>query len=357
MPPFGALRLRLSDVRALDVLGACALSALSACIGSVSDKPERAYTPSGADTGSGTHTGHTAGPQIDPSMFPAGDPGVAAAELGSTDEQPIYTDGVGAFRTRCKYSHMNYDDPIVYPDHPGVSHLHTHIGNTDTDAFSTAESLRNSGNSTCRGGTINRSAYWVPTLLDAQGMPVAPTYADIYYKSGYEGIAARDVQAFPKGLRMIAGDAGASQTQPRARWYCHNNTQVEATGPILDCPEGDELVAHIQFPQCWDGKNTDSVDHKSHMAYPQNGACPSTHPVPVLELTYKVHYPVPAGGTTGMRLASDAYDYARSRGGYSVHADYFEAWDPDIMKTFVEDCVQKGLDCHSHLLGDGRMML
>lgn len=351
MPPFAARSLRHALAASLACVGICT----GACVGAVDGASNTSGTLSSAD--GGAHSGHVAGPQLDPATFPSGDPGVAIAALDTTDEQPVYTDGVGAFRTRCQYSHMNYDDPIVYPGHPGVSHLHTHLGNTGTDAYSTADSLRNSGNSTCRGGTINRSAYWVPTLLDAEGAPLAPTYADIYYKSGYEGVAAADVHAFPKGLRMIAGDAGASASQRRARWYCHNHTEIESTGPILDCPAGDDLVAHIQFPQCWDGENTDSIDHKSHMAYPEGGSCPATHPVPVLELTYRVHYEVPAAGTAGLHLASDAYDLEGARGGYSVHADYFEAWDPDIMETFVEDCVRKGLDCHSHLLGDGRMML
>jgi hypothetical protein len=346
MPRFGAPRFGL-------VFGSCVMAALVACQGDIQAHGSLSYTAHGADGGSATPSADA--PAIDLSDLPVGDPGTAVAELASTDEQPIYTDGVGAFRTRCKFSHMNYDDPIVYPRQPGVSHLHTHLGNTLTDAFSSADSLRNTGNSTCRGGTINRSAYWVPTLFDAAGAPVAPSFADIYYKSGYEGISASDIRAFPKGLRMIAGQPGASAAQDRARWYC-DSTGLEPTGAILDCPAGDELVLYVQFPQCWDGKNADSADHRSHMAYPSGGACPSSHPVPVLELSYKVHYPVPSGGTAGMRLSSDHYEGAL-RGGYSVHADYFEAWDPDIMETFVSDCVQKGLDCHSHLLGDGRMML
>src|SRR5690606_18586551 len=121
---------------------------------------------------------------------------------------------IGAFRTSCSFSHMNYDDPIVFPGQPGKAHLHAYFGNTLADASSTAESLRNSGNSTCRGGIANRSAYWVPAVIDENGAPVKPNSAQIYYKTGYRGIRPEQVQVFPQGLRMIAGDAksaGADQ--------------------------------------------------------------------------------------------------------------------------------------------------
>ena len=35
------------------------------------------------------------------------------------------------------------------------------------------------------------------------------------------------------------------------------------------CPNG--VRAQINFPSCWDGKNADSPDHKSHVAFPSGG--------------------------------------------------------------------------------------
>ena len=60
--------------------------------------------------------------------------------------------------------------------------------------------------------------------------------------------------------------------------------------PTTNCVDG--LRAQITFPSCWDGKNLDSDDHKSHMSYPEggqpdNGDCPESHPV-------KVSSPFPA---------------------------------------------------------------
>ena len=63
---------------------------------------------------------------------------------------------------------MAFDDPIVYPGQVGKSHLHVFFGNTGANANSTAASIAGSGNSTCDGGTVNRSAYWVPALIDTR---------------------------------------------------------------------------------------------------------------------------------------------------------------------------------------------
>jgi hypothetical protein len=304
-----------------------------------------------ADMGS-TATGM--GPYIDMTKIPAGNPGVGTVQLQATSEQPGPSDGTGAFRTRCEYSHMLKDDPIVFPGKPGASHLHTFFGNKGASAASTPTSIANSGNSTCRGGTANRTAYWVPSLIDEKGAPVKPSFGDFYYKTGYNGIAPGKIQPFPAGLRMIAGDAKASSAQEHSYWGCHNN-YIGHPSTIPNCPQGDDVVMYVIFPQCWDGVNLDSADHKSHMAYPSNGACPSTHPVAIPEIMFNVYYPQPAGSTAGWRLASDMYDTSKA-GGYSSHGDYFMGWDPEIVKTFVKNCDNPAVDCHSHLLGDGRMM-
>jgi hypothetical protein len=44
---------------------------------------------------------------------------------------------------------------------------------------------------------------------------------------------------------------------------------------------------------CWDGKNLDSPDHKSHVAYPESGTfetggtCPKSHPVKIPQILYE----------------------------------------------------------------------
>jgi Domain of unknown function (DUF1996) len=312
------------------------------------------------------HSGHTAagsggtagsapamlGPYIDMSAIPAGNTGKSTVSITNTSEAPSASDGTGQFRTSCTFSHMAKDDPLVFPGKPGAAHLHAFFGNTAVDAYSTQDSIRNTGNSTCRGGIANRSSYWVPALIDAQGKPVKPLSMDVYYKSGYNGIAPSAIKPFPSGLRVIAGSAKASSAQEHAFWECHGKYNGHP-GSIPQCPGAEAIKMMVEFPQCWDGKNLDSPDHASHMAYPSGNKCPSTHPVAIPAITFNVLYPV--RDTTGWHLSSDMYDQSKP-GGFSGHADWFEGWDPTVAEAFVKNCVNPAVDCHSHLLGDGRQI-
>ena len=72
-----------------------------------------------------------------------------ATSLGQPDEPIAGPQGATPqFLVECLYSHAAADDPIVYPGQPGHSHLHMFFGNTEVDAFTTVESLRN-GDTTC----------------------------------------------------------------------------------------------------------------------------------------------------------------------------------------------------------------
>jgi hypothetical protein len=262
-------------------------------------------------------------------------------------------DGSGDFRTFCLRSHFAFDDPIVYPGHPGKAHAHVFFGNTATNANTTPETLESTGNSTCRGGTINRTAYWAPAMV-AGGRVVDPAGLVVYYKSGYTGVPKESIIPPPVGLRMIAGDA-SRMTRPNG-WgvfSCDNGEPRSNVISEVPCAPGHQLWMSIGFPQCWDGQNLDSPDHKSHMAYPAGG-CPADHPVAIAEITMHVIYNVPATGFTNWRLSSDMYD---GPGGYSAHADWMMGWKPDIAQTWTKFCVNAGNDCFAHLLGDGRQMV
>ena len=303
-------------------------------------------------------SGDSLAPRVDLLSIPKPSSGFASDRVQATSEQPSGPGDIGSFRTTCAPSHMLFDDPIVYPGQPGKSHLHVFFGNTAANGNSTVASIAGTGNSTCRGGTVNRSAYWVPAMIDTRtGGPVVPDDLGVYYKTGYNGIAPSAVNAFPAGLRMIAGDGKNAAPGGPSRYKCASSFSL-FNGPSLDgaerCPVGDTVIAEIFFPQCWDGVNLDSPDHKSHMAYPSGGKCPATHPVPMPEITFNVAYKVKeAGATKFWRLSSDNY---AGPAGYSAHGDWFNGWKEDAMSAFVTRCNNAARDCHSHLLGDGRMI-
>jgi Domain of unknown function (DUF1996) len=305
------------------------------------------------------------GPDVKLDAIPIGDPGTTQALFKLTTEQRGGSDGTGAFRTVCSFSHMNFDDPIVYPGQVGRSHLHAYFGNTAASAHSTAWTIANTGNSTCRGGILNRSSYWVPAIVDTRnGVPVTPSEMLVYYKTGYGGVPPQTVKVPPAGLRMIAGDMMASSRQnDHYGWYCSGVSHPLNETIPQNCTAGEDLVMVLGFPQCWDGVNLDSPNHKSHMAYPVGNdsplgnGCPASHPVPLPEITYNVRFPVTeAGSTATWRLSSDMY--ANSiRGGYSAHGDWFNGWEPDALRAFVINCDNAAMDCHAHLLGDGREII
>jgi hypothetical protein len=236
------------------------------------------------------------------------------------------------FIENCRFSHQAPDDPIVFPAKPGASHQHTFVGNRTTNAFSSYGTLR-SGATTCRRQD-DTAAYWVPTLH--QGMtPVFPQGATIYYRRG----TLAEASAFPNNLRIIAGDATATAPQGMrvTFWSCGVVSGVGRSESVPTCPDarGSFLRLHIRFPECWDGRNLDSADHKSHMAYALRGSCPSTHPVEVPQITQIYRYPTRGG--EGFSLASG--------GQFSAHADFVNAWKPNALRKLVDDCLNALVHC------------
>lgn len=236
------------------------------------------------------------------------------------------------FVENCRFSHQLKDDPIVFPGKPGASHLHTFVGARTTNAFSTFGSLRSSGTTCLRRD--DTAAYWVPALYQGSTL-VLPEAATIYYR---RGTTAR-VSPFPSNLRMIAGDHMATSAQGLrvTSWSCGVLSGVTRSSSVPTCPEsrGSFLRLHVRFPECWDGRRLDSPDHKSHMAYAMRGACPSTHPVSVPQITQIYRYPTRGG--EGFSLASGSI--------YSAHADFVNAWRPGALRELVNDCLNALVHC------------
>ena len=257
--------------------------------------------------------------------------GAVAVDLGSAPT-PIAlaadTPGQKAnFIGVCRYSHSAPDDPIVFPGQPGASHLHDFFGNTSTDANSTYESLRASGSSTCRIDGED-AAYWTPALYDA-GTLVPPTLARIYYRPGRKN--HQTVRAFPAGLKVVAKDSNV-----RATYACAGSGDAGAgSTTVPTCADGTHLVIRHRFPDCWDGKNLDAVDHTSHMAFARRGRCPRRHPVPVPAISVNVNYPSDGGdivlGSPDMPVAP--------------HADFFNSWDQATLERLVTVCLNAGVQC------------
>lgn len=308
------------------------------------------------------HHGNPMLPYIDTTKIPPPVSGFDTARIRTeTRDAPKQNAiGSGQFRIVCDYSHMSFNDPIVYPNQSGAAHLHVFFGNTGVDHTSTQESIEKTGNSTCIGGVANRTGYWVPAVIDTKdGTPLKPSKILVYYKSDEVGSA--NVRPYPAGLRMISGNMNSSGPQPKTDYGClgPNGEEQRFTSIPPDCGVGWTLEMTIDFPMCWDGVNLDSPDHKSHMSFTvwnnqaRKSVCPASHPVGLPGLIEKIQYKVTeAGSTRRWRLSSDNYA-ANLPGGYSIHADWFNGWDPAVQEIWIKNCLQASRDCHGNLLGDG----
>ena len=240
------------------------------------------------------------------------------------------------FLSACTFSHRGPDDPIVKPDQPGASHSHDFFGNITTAANSTFDSLRHGGTTCSR--PLDTAAYWVPTMM-LDGQAVTPIGINAYYRTGRRDPAS--IQPFPSGLKIVAGNAKATGPQsPRVVTFsCRGMTEPKQASssvvPTCRTGRGLGLAMSIHFPDCWNGRDLDSADHQSHMAYSERGACPAGYPVPVPALTVHVKYAI-AGGP-GVSLASGAP--------YTAHADFFNAWDQTELTKLVHNCINAQKEC------------
>jgi len=293
--------------------------------------------------------------------------GFNSLRIKTTGKQPY--NGDIAIRVFCGVSHMNNDDPLVFPNQQNATHHHTYFGNTSVNFASDLNNLANVGNSTCWGGTMNRSAYWHPTMIDATGKPMISDSGDgngqgvlFYYKAGYDGVRPEDIKPVPNGLRILTGNpkAKTNAEMQNVNWHCH----VPSTGTghswnsksIPNCNVGENLVMAMDFPRCWDGKNLDSPNHKDHMSRAVSGSCPATHPVAIPQITFNMRFKVtkPNEALT-WRLSSDNYAYNGTNAGYSAHADYVAGWNQEFMGLLVKNCLNAKRDCGGDVIGDGRV--
>jgi hypothetical protein len=238
----------------------------------------------------------------------------------------------------CYFNHQAANDPIVFPNQPGASHLHDFSGNTTTDASSTYDSLLHGGTS-CELAE-DTAAYWTPTLyLESNPIPYRENELDFYYRSRTYPLS--EVQPFPAGLKVIAGNASAigPQSTMAVDWDCEDGGSDDDLNHPVDCGTG-YVSADIKFPDCWDGVHLDSPDHKSHMAYSIKGKdgrfrCPTTHPLPVPRLIFSLEWEVHDG--TRITLSSGPY--------YTLHADFINSWQPGALEALVAQCINPAVNC------------
>ncbi|PBC75635.1 uncharacterized protein DUF1996 [Streptomyces sp. TLI_235] len=262
----------------------------------------------------------------------------------------------GTFTSRCgrnENRHLNPDNVIVAPGvSNGAHHMHDYVGNRITDGFSSNNRLAGAG-TTCSNG--DQSAYYWPVLRlldgtndkDAKapgggkdrnvGRILQPAEAGITYNSPN----GKPVQPMTRFLRIITGDAKALTNGPanaHASWSCTGFEDRQLADKYPICPNGSRVVRTLKFPDCWDGKNIDSANHRSHTAFSKNGSCPKNfRNIP--QLVERVAYDVPSG----VKFAVDSFP-EQLHNPVTDHGDFINVMNRNLLDQMVS-CINEGRRC------------
>ncbi|MFD0686894.1 DUF1996 domain-containing protein [Actinomadura fibrosa] len=291
------------------------------------------------------------GPRADQFVSIRQAPRVAQARRSRGGSTGTFSSNCG---TNAGQAHSNPDNFIVAPGvQNGAHHIHDYVGNESTDGFSTDQTLAAAG-TTCTNG--DKSTYYWPVIRlragqdnsDAAqqsqadgntGSVVTPQSARIQFL----GNPRSRVTAMPQFMRIIMGDAKAATNGPanaRAQWTCTGFTNQAFTDKYPLCPRGSRVMRVLNFPSCWDGQNTDSANHRTHVVFPAaSGACPQgTRAVPQLRLSLTYNVPAKA-----LAFALDTFP-EQGHDPVTDHADFENVMSPALMRRAVQ-CINGGRTC------------
>ncbi|MFE7571515.1 DUF1996 domain-containing protein [Streptomyces sp. NPDC057539] len=264
----------------------------------------------------------------------------------------------GTFTTDCGVNEagkFNSDNVIVAPGvSNGAHHMHDYVGNQANDAFATDDSLA-AGETSCRNQGDKSTYYW-PVLRLQNGQDEDDANVDGGGKEGnvgeiqtpsqvtltFAGSPKSKVTAMPRFLRIITGDAKAftnGDANANASWSCtgFENRQLKDKYPI--CPEGSQVVRTFKFQSCWDGRNADSANHRTHVAFAdRNGRCQNGFKA-IPQLQQRVVYAVPPGPG----FAVDSFPEQLHKP-ITDHGDFINVFDDKLMKKVVS-CLNGGRAC------------
>ncbi|MFD9593635.1 DUF1996 domain-containing protein [Kitasatospora sp. NPDC059973] len=250
--------------------------------------------------------------------------------------------------------HLNPDNVIVAPGvSNGAHHMHDYVGNRATSAFSSNDRLAAAG-TTCSNG--DQSTYYWPVLrlLDGaqesdfqapgggkdrnRGTILQPAEVGITYSSPN----GNRVQPMKRFLRIITGDAKALTNGPvnaHASWSCTGFEDRQLVDKYPVCPGGSRVVRTLKFPDCWDGRNVDSANHRSHTAFSNaSGGCPKNFRT-IAQLVERVTYEVPSG----VRIAVDSFP-EQLHNAITDHGDFINVMDQSLLDQMAS-CVNEGRRC------------
>ncbi|KAJ3535098.1 hypothetical protein NMY22_g6633 [Coprinellus aureogranulatus] len=261
-------------------------------------------------------------------------------------------------------------DPILKPGQVGT-HVHDVLGGSNFGLNLSTERLRRSE---CTSIPIaeDKSSYWYPRMYfwwrngsftSVVGNPVICSSAlclipgpgscahgvcpDYLY-----GNEPGTTTAFPDDFRMISGDPAirtfdpTSFAQQAVTHLCldfEGKTERYNELPVKRCPSG--IRSQINFPSCWNGKDLDSSDHKSHVSFlstgPDSGTCPDAFPITVPRIFLEVYWYTQSFDSFRNKAMVPNQPFVFSNGdpvGWSWHADFYNGWDAGALQKALDEC-------------------
>ncbi|TPR06893.1 Eukaryotic initiation factor 4E family protein [Aspergillus niger] len=253
---------------------------------------------------------------------------------------------------------------------PGKPSDHVHVvhGSGGFSMSSGETALKNADCTSC-GVTQDKSAYWAPALYFMHENGDAELVNEVGGMLAYYFLNGQNVTAFPENFRMIAGDPFLRNfpwpvpDPPKSEWSGNQSSQdalrQKALGfnclnynkspepslgrhflpnkTFLDEHCTDGVRFELMFPSCWNGKDVDSEDHRSHMAYPSlvmDGVCPEGFETRLVSLFYETIW--------------DTYAFKNKQGtfvlangdptGYGYHGDFIYGWQYGFLQQAVDEC-------------------
>jgi len=166
--------------------------------------------------------------------------------------------------------------------------------------------------------------------------------ATITFTSG----GASKVVAMPQFLRILYGDAKQSTNGPanaRPSWTC-TGFEDRLTDHYPICPQNSKVERIHAFPNCWDGKNIDSANHRTHIVFAdQQGKCPKGFQN-VPQLVIKLVYNIPRNIQLKGQYKVDAFEQEKHNP-RSDHDDFANVMGQRLMNQVV-NCINTGKRCN-----------